>query len=198
MAGSVDISIQGLNQFLDRLKRAPKTLQDEVGRELKDGADAIVQRAKRKLSSNKTTDEGTLSRGISRVDKGPLEYEVVSAAKHSPYIEWGTKRRVSVPAELSAYAATFKGKGGGTFAEFLKAMLSWVRRKGIRFDSASRFKSGPKKGRNRQLTYEQTANMIALYILYNGIKPQPFFFNSVKEEEPNIIKHVEDVLKDIL
>lgn len=194
MAGTIDISIQGLNLFLDRIKRAPKVLQDEVGRELKDGADAIVQRAQRRAP----VDEGRLKQGISRVDKGPLEYQVVSAAKHSPYLEWGTKRRVSVPSELSAYAATFKGGGGGSFAEFLKAILSWVKRKGIRFDSASKVKSGKKKGQSRKLTYEQTADIIALYISFRGIKPQPFFFSSAKEEEPNIIKRVQDVLKDIL
>lgn len=195
MADVLTFSISG--DLLDRLKRAPDTLVQEVDRELKDGADRVASRAQRKLSSNKTTDEGGLSRGITTARAASLEYTVTSSARYSPFIEWGTKRRVKVPSHLRQYASQFIGSGGGSAAEALKAIMGWVRRKKIRFDSAARFKSGQRKGQNRQLTLEQTAYIIFHFIMINGIKPQPFFFPSLDAEAPTITKNIENVLKDI-
>lgn len=195
MADVFSFSVSG--NLLDRLKRAPQTLVQEVDRELKDGADRIMQRALRTLSSNKTIDEGGLARGISVKKEREMEYVVVSSARHSPFIEWGTKRRVKVPAGLQQYAAQFRGSSGGTAAQALKAIMGWVRRKQIRFDSATRFKSGQRKGQNRQLTLEQTAYIIFHYIMINGIRPQPFFFPSLDAEASIITKNIENVLKNI-
>lgn len=191
MANLITFSVSG--NLLDRLKRAPQTLAEEVDRELKDGADRIAGQAQRRAP----VDEGGIRRGISVAKTKQFEYTVVSSARHSPFIEWGTKRRVKIPAGLTQYAAQFRGGGGGSAAEALKAIMGWVRRKKIRFDSASRFKSGQRKGQNRQLTLEQTAYIIFHFIMINGIKPKPFFFESLNAEAPGITKNIENVLKNI-
>lgn len=193
MAEVLTFSISG--DLLDRLKRAPALLVQEVSRELKDSADRITGGAQR----DAPVDEGALRRGISNYKVSDTEYMITSAARHSPFIEWGTKRRVSVPAALQKYAQQFKGGqgNGGSVEEFLKAIMGWVRRKGIRIDSAAKFKSGQRKGKNRQLTIEQTAFIIFHFINIRGIKPQPFFFHNLTKEEPVLIKNINNVLKDI-
>lgn len=191
MADVLTLNISG--DLLDRLKRAPQTLIQEVQRELKDGADRIARNAQR----DAPVDEGALRRGITVAKVNDSEFTITSAARHSPFIEWGTKRRVKVPAGLQQYAAQFRGNAGGSAAEALKAIMGWVRRKKIRFDSAGRFKSGQRKGQNRQLTLEQTAYIIFHFIMINGIKPQPFFFEQVPKEEPILVKNLTNVLKDI-
>lgn len=191
---SIDINIIGINNFLERFKKAPQAIKQEVGRELKDGADRIAAGAIR----DAPVDEGGLRRGISAAKDNELLYRVVSAAKYSPFIEWGTRRRVSVPGALASYAAGFKGRGEGSAEEFQKAILGWVRRKGIRFDSAGKFKSGKRKGNNKQLTFEQTAMIIWLYLSFRGIKPQPFFFKNLDKERPIITGKVAAALNRVV
>lgn len=191
MADVLTFSISG--DLLDRLKRAPGLLVQEVSRELKDSADRIAGGAQR----DAPVDEGALRRGITNHKVSDTEYMITSAARQSPFIEWGTKRRVKIPSALQQYAAQFRGGGGGSAEEALKAIMGWVRRKGIKFDNATRFKSGQRKGQNRQLSLEQTAYIIFHYIMINGIKPQPFFFDKLTKEEPVLIKNINNVLKDI-
>lgn len=197
MTDILTFDFSGMKDVLDRLKRAPATLAKEVDRELKDSADRIARNAQRDAPVN----EGTLRRGITVAKIVDMQYTITSSAGHSPFIEWGTRRKVSVPAELSSYAAQFKRSSdtavSGSVGDFLKAIMSWVRRKGIRFESAGKFKSGKRKGNNRKLTIEQTAYIIFHFINIRGIKPQPFFFKNFDAEKPVLIKNVENVLKDI-
>jgi bacteriophage HK97-gp10 putative tail-component len=186
--------IKGFEDIMGRLERAPARLVEEVNRELKDSADRIARNAKR----DAPRDEGRLANAISVEKVSDTEYNVISPVSYSPFIEWGTRRKVRVPAELASYAAKFKGKTDGSVGDFLKAIIGWVKRKGIRFDSAGLFKSGKRKGKNKQLTVEQTAYIVFHFIMLNGIAPQPFFFKNLDAEKPVLLGNVTKVLKDIV
>lgn len=181
-------NVVGLDPLLQRLKNAPRQIVEEVDGELEAAADAIAGRAIK--DANKFKDEGGLQRGISVAKDKELQYRVVSAAKYSPFMEWGTKKQVSIPSSLTSYAAQFKGFKGGSKEEFLKAITGWVRRKGIRFQ-------GVVKGRTKKLTIAQTAYIIYRSILAKGVKPQPFFFHNLEIERPLLLKRVETILKEI-
>lgn len=198
MAGNFTFNVVGLDALLSRLQNAPKQIVKEVSGELLDAANNIARNAQKTLAVNKTNDEGGLSRGITVKKISDTEYAVVSAARYSPFIEWGTKKKAVIPSSLKAYAATFKGIKGGTKEQFLKAITGWVRRKGIRFDGSKTFKSGKRKGQKKKLTIEQTARLIMFSILSKGIKPQPFFFDNLAKESPVLIKRIEDVLNRII
>lgn len=185
--------IKGFQDVLTRLERAPNTIVQEVNRELKDSADRIARNAKR----DAPVDEGRLRNEISVVKVSETQYDVVSPVSYSPFIEWGTRRKVRVPSELASYAAKFKGAGTGSAADFLKAIMGWVKRKGVRFDSAGLFKSGKRKGSNKPLTVEQTAYIIFHFIMINGIAPQPFFFKNLDAEKPILLERVRKVLDNI-
>lgn len=189
------IQLKGIERLLDRIQKAPMKIKLEISRELLAGAEDIVRNAIR----DAPVDEGGLRRGISLEKKDDLNFKVVSAAEYSPFVEWGTRKKVSVPAELSSYAQTFKGaKGSGTRAEALKAITGWVRRKGIRFDSSKTFKSGKKKGQKKKLTIAETALIIFYSIMVNGVKPQPYFFKNYFEQAPIIVKRIEAVLNRVI
>lgn len=185
--------IKGFQDVLTRLERAPATIVQEVNRELKDSADRIARNAKR----DAPVDEGRLRNEISVVKVSETQYDVVSPVSYSPFIEWGTRRKARVPAELASYAAKFKGSKGGSAADFLKAIMGWVKRKGVRFDSAGLFKSGKRKGKNKPLTVEQTAYIVFHFIMLNGIAPQPFFFKNLDAEKPILLNNVRKVLDNL-
>jgi len=182
MAETLTFDVKGFRELFARLDKAPSTLVQEVQRELKDGADRIAGRALRKVPKG----EGGIARSISVQEISKTQYDVVSAAFYSAFVEWGTKSKAQIPPELAAYAAQFKGYKGGTLADFLKAITGWVRRNTIKFSGA---------GRN--LTLDETARIIMIHILKYGVKPQPFFFDGLKQEEPIILKHIEAVINDI-
>jgi len=189
------IQLKGIERLMDRIQKAPMKIKLEISRELLAGAEVIVRNAIR----DAPVDEGGLRRGISLEKKDDLNFKVVSAAEYSPFVEWGTRKKVSVPAELSSYAQTFKGaKGSGSREQAFKAILGWVRRKGIRIDSSKSFKSGKKKGQKKKLTLEQTARIIFHAIMVNGVKPKPYFFKNYFQQAPIIVKNIEAVLNRVI
>lgn len=106
------------------MKSLPDKIVKEVNGVIEDGAKVFVSLAKR----DAPVDMGVLRNSISYAPLGKTVYEVVSGAYYSPYLEWGTITKVSVPGELQAYASQFRGKGlrvtGGIFPHpfFFKQM----------------------------------------------------------------------------
>jgi hypothetical protein len=193
MAAPFTFDVRGLKDLQRRIDAAPAILRKEIDREIRDSADKIARNAQR----DAPVDEGKIRQQINVEKTEDMLYKIVSAAEYSPYVEWGTKRRAKVPSELASYASQFRGKGRGSAQEALRSILGWVRRKGIRYESAGKFKSGQRKGRNKQLSYEQTAYVIFHYIMITGIKPHPYFFKNFDAEKPRIIKNIEAVLNRI-
>jgi HK97 gp10 family phage protein len=189
------VEIQGLESLLSKLDKFPDTLRREVGRELRDGANAIARNAQR----NAPKDEGLLTRGITTVKNDTLDYDVVSAAGYSAYLEFGTKTRFNAPAELATFAAQFKSRGPKIgFDSFFLIILDWVKRKGIagRFSIKTKRRVGNK---NQQLLEDfNVAWAIALSILRKGIHPQPFFFPAFFEQRDKIVKRVETAISDAI
>jgi hypothetical protein len=99
---------------------------------------------------------------------------VYSHAFYSAYLEWGTKSKVDVPADLQQYAQQFRGKGKPSH-DFFEMILAWVNRTGIagRFSTKTRQKLNSKADKEREY---QAARAIYYSILKHGIKAHPFFF----------------------
>jgi hypothetical protein len=128
MAKGISIEVQGLAALKKKLGELPAHLVTDVDAEL-DGLSRIyVDRAQYDAPRN----FGILAGAITYKRLGEMEYEVVSGAKYSAYVEFGTITQVRVPAELMDYAAQFKGKGikktGGMPARpFFFSQLPWAR-----------------------------------------------------------------------
>jgi hypothetical protein len=171
MAKGITIDIRGLKDLQKRVGGIAPAILDNVDKAMHLAAGDFVNRA----VNDAPVDEGVLRNGISFKRVAQLEYEVVSAAFYSPYIEWGTKSKAEVPSDLQAYANQFRGKGkaGNSFFE---SILAWVHRTGItaRYSIKTRQKMNSTKA-DKEREY-QAAMAIYYSILKKGIKPQPFFF----------------------
>lgn len=161
------VRITGLKEFQKKLKNLPKEIKYEVGLETLDAAKNWEQRSKR----DAPVDQRALISGIVGSKIGEMTSQVTSSAEHSPYMEWGTRRRVRVPQNIASYAAKFRGPTGRTGAK--KAIYAWMDRVGI-----------PKEA--------QWAVFVS--IMTNGVNPQPFFFIQRPHVEREFIKSVNNIL----
>jgi len=188
----VKVNLIGFKEFADKLKAAPAKITNEVGAECEDAAKLFVRQAKRDAPKN----EGQLIGGISYTKIDSLTFEVVSAAKHSPYMEFGTKGNYQPYPGTEEYAAQFKGKGSGDYYDFLNSILDWVKKKGLHHvtNSYTGKRVGGKAAKENLLTL---ASAIAFSILRKGVKPHPFFFKQISSVRQKFINRIERVLKSI-
>ena len=168
-----NVEIRGLRELQAKISSMPKEIHKEVSAVVEAGAKKWVRDAKR----DAPVDVGFLKNGISyaQVISSPTKtaFEVVSNAEYSPYMEWGTKTKVSVPADQQSYAAEFRGSGSG---DAKKNIYNWMDRVGI-----------PKE---RQW-------LVFRSIIVNGVKPQPFFFRHKEGIKQFIEKGVMSITKAI-
>lgn len=107
MANGVRVQVSGLDKLVKKLGAIPENVKTEVDAEM----DAVSRSYVNRAAKAAPVDHGYLKNGITYDRIGMMQYEIVSAAKYSAYVEFGTITKVQVPAELVAYAAQFKGKG---------------------------------------------------------------------------------------
>jgi len=130
----------------------------------------IERNAKRMAPAN----FGKLRQSINIDINKTLFKSVFSSVRYAPYVEFGTKGNARIPSGYEAFAAQYKGKGGGTIMEMVKALTLWVKRKGI----------------DPKFTY-----VIVRAILRNGIKPQPFFIPAFEAEKPKLLSRLKKLFK---
>lgn len=107
MAKGFTIKATGLKELKKKFGKIPENVANEVDAVLAYGANDFVNRA----VNDAPVDEGYLRLNITQERKGEMNYEVVSAAPYSAFVEFGTITRVVVPTDLVDYAKQFKGKG---------------------------------------------------------------------------------------
>ncbi len=162
------VTLTGFKEFEDKLRRLPKVLAHEIDGEVEDAARLWDDLAKQDAPK----DVGTLAGLISKRKNKDMDWEVASGAGYSAFIEWGTKSRVRVPADLAAYASQFRGGGAG--AGNAKAFIyAWMKRKGI-----------PEKF--WWITFHS--------IITKGIHPHPFFFIQAPFVEKQLYTGVKRIL----
>lgn len=164
MSKSFNISVEGLAGLQTSLKNYSRAVQQQVEFEIQESANNIVNRA----VADAPVDQGLLKNQITSFQSGALTFDVVSPTDYAPYIEFGTRKRVQVPAELQSVAAQFKGSRSSAVTA-RKAIFEWCRRKGI----------------DEKLWFP-----IYRSIMTNGIRPQPYFFKQLAIERAELIKNI--------
>lgn len=170
------LEIKGLDTTIRRVEGLARSVRQDAQDELNAFADDVSRTAKRLAPG----DEGRLRGAINPIHgTGNLEASVVAAVVYAAFMEFGTRKFAAIyvatlPADWQAYAATFKGGAGGNFNEFLKAVMAWVKRKGI--DNAA-------------------AYPIALKILREGVRPQPFLYPAIQQHLPELWARLKALLK---
>jgi hypothetical protein len=189
------IQITGLDDAIRRLQTYPDRVQKQLKGELKLAAEEV-----RKLAiKDAPGDQGRLRQSITVSDQGGLTNTTTASVPYAAFQEWGTKKYVSVPTELSAYAATFKGKSVGSGGVKLdEAILAWVKRKKIAgtYSVKTQRRTGGKARREQE--DKQVAFLIARKIARDGIRAHPFFFKNVFLVRDKLGKRVPDILRKAL
>lgn len=172
MSKGFTISLSGLQPVLKKLKDTEDKIIEDIDNEFSAGTQLMALRAKQLAP----VDLGRLRGAIGAEKVGKLEYDVYCNVMYAPYVEFGTKKYVNVPADLAQYAAQFRGsKGGGTFKELQNKIIKWASRKGIS---------------------KNVAKYIAYIIATKGIKPQPFFFPAIKQHRKKMIDNIIKVIRE--
>lgn len=164
------VTITGFKEFSGKLERLSKQFPAELNEAAKFAAATWAQLADRDAPK----DFGKLSGSISPSQERVGVWDVNSPQLYSPYMEWGTKSRVSVPAELQGYASQFIGAGTGKGVKEL--IYAWVLRKGL--------------GKEAQWP-------IFISIITKGVKPHPFFFKQRPIVEKQLIGDLKQIIETL-
>jgi hypothetical protein len=170
MAQGFALDISGVKNIERAIKRIDEKATKGLSDELSASALNIQRNAKRMAPANL----GKLRQSINIDINKTLFKSVFSSVRYAPYVEFGTKGNARIPSGYEAFAAQYKGKGGGTIMEMVKALTLWVKRKGI----------------DPKFTF-----VIVRAILRNGIKPQPFFIPAFEAEKPKLLSRLKKLFK---
>jgi HK97 gp10 family phage protein len=177
-------------------------------------AKAIIQSAGDEIANEAKSlapkDLGTIAQNIFRESANLGFQAIVTAnAPESAFQEFGTGAQVDIPEGMENIASQFKGGGEttGTWEEFLKAMIEWVKRHGITgvYSVKTRKRSSSKStklanqlGSDTDNLDEQAAYLIARAILSRGLKPKPFMYPAWLKVAPRVPERLETALKEYL
>jgi hypothetical protein len=165
---SIRIDVKGLKELQAKFKEIPKNVAEEVDGAMYVAALDFVDRAQDAAPIN----VGVLKGQITSTQLAEMDWKVTSGADYSAFIEFGTRSRVQVPADLAQYAQQFKGGNGGGDAK--TAIYEWCRLKGID---------------------EKNWWWIYIKIMTVGINPHPFFFIQREPVYKQLVKDCNEAIK---
>ena len=189
------LDISNMDSVISDLNKLSEKIRTDVALEMNASALNIQYAAKRAAPVN----FGKLRNSIQLKEKiggNKVLFEVGSNLKYAPYVEFGTGGKVSIPNNYAAFANQFKGKTGGNFHEMLKALIEWVKRKGITgtYSPKTQRRTGSKTVQQKQ--NESAAYAIAISILRKGLRPQPFLIPAFESEKPKLLAKISKIIKN--
>lgn len=187
-------------------KEQTRKIKDQVQNELNKFGLSTVNDAKRLAPVY----ESQLRQHITfvpRVKDSLIEVDIIAATNYAAYVEYGTgpmaaKYVATLPKDWQAFAKRYKGKGGGSYDEFLMRIFNWVKKKKLTLNPKqyeqgdSYTKTGklrkPRKRKkvDKEKGQQQLAYLIAKKIMREGIKPQPFLFPAISTNRIKLIKNL--------
>lgn len=189
----INISAPGISDVIRDINTYSAKVQALIHAELKASVQTMVRNAKRDAPK----DMGALAGGVNYREINQTLFEYFSQSEYSGYDELGTRGRRRIPPEVQKLGIQFSNtKSSGTAEQALKFITAWVKRKGIRFESASIQKGGKRSGKNKLLSFEETAYFIFHHIMLVGIKPRPFFFPALLNETPLLQRRLEQIINN--
>lgn len=122
-------------------------------------------------------DEGRLKGAVFQ-QPGRLSSTVGDSANYASFVEFGTRKFAAayistLPADWQAFAAQYKGPGSnGTFQDFVLSLMGWCKRHGIS---------------------DKAAYPIAIKILRDGLKPQPYLYPAFNKNKDILLKELNEI-----
>jgi HK97 gp10 family phage protein len=171
MSKAVSMKVKGVDELVKQLTK----YNDQVKVDTIRAVNTTMLEVQNEAKSLAPVNYGRLRSSITTQRATPSSIEAITYvnADYAPFVEFGTKGKVEIPAGLEAYAAQFKGSGAGGFDKLLEDIEDWCRRKGI--DQSAAFP-------------------IARKIAREGIKAQPFLFPAWEKERGKLVPELEKLL----
>jgi hypothetical protein len=165
----LELKLKNIDKVFENIKSYPEDLKKVINNEFKAFGIGTVNDAKRLASVN----EGFLRNNISS-NSSDLKVSISVNVDYAAYLEFGTKSFAAsyvslLPPDWQTFAAEYKGRGGGSFKEFVMNITEWVRLKGIDI---------------------KAAYPIALKILKTGIRPHPYLLPAFEKNKIELIKNL--------
>jgi HK97 gp10 family phage protein len=176
----ITVKVEGINEMVAKLNALGANNARMANAILNAGADNIVLEAKQSAPA----DLGKIRQGIGKEQEGNT-IKIFCNAPEAIYQEFGTGPMVDVPERFSDVAQAGKDSGSGTWADFILALTGWISRHGLLNTysvKSHRVSFKATKDQNEQLAY-----VIARKILREGLKPQPFLYPALINNEKKIL-----------
>ena len=180
--------VKNLAQVLRRINQQTEDKKKEIDKVLTDGAKRIEGRAAVLAPADRGFLHGSI---IAKVDI-PFDKNIKVNAFYGPYVEFGTKSNFK-PNGRANIAAKFKGASDKK-GDFIKAIMEWVKRKGIANRTNAKGKQLPLAKKDMS-NYLSIAYAIANKIFKFGIKAQPYFYKAYDEIYPQIIQDLQKAIR---
>lgn len=180
---------------LDSLTKKIKTIQDDLTRGVAEEISASSFKIERDAKRNAPVNLGNLRNSIHAESAiNGLTGKIIVNASYGAYVEFGTGGKVSIPIGYEDFAGQFKGRGNGTMEDFIAALTLWVKRKGLAgsYSVKTQRRVGSKSIQSNQ--DEKLARFLAIKILKNGIRPQPYLIPAYEIEKPKLFKRLKTLL----
>ena len=188
------LKLEGVDGVLKEIARFRTGIKTEVDDLLQEAANEVVTRAKLAAPSN----FAELKNSIQQKREKSLKYLIFANAYHAPYIEFGTRGKVSIPAEMQDVAAEVKSREKrGNWETFSADIKVWMKKRGVGGTVIAQVKSGKRKGQFKRASkkaqsdyIDNVAFLIARSIYKNGISPQPFLYPSFLSVKGKLINDI--------
>ncbi len=189
------LKIQGIDAAIDEYKNRSENLEADVQGEL----DAWAIKTSTIAKELAPVDEGHLKQSI-HPEFEKNKASVTVNVDYAAYLEFGTRKFAAIyvatlPQDWQTFASQYRGSGGGSFGQFVMELTEWVRRKGISgtYSVKTQRRTGSKISQESE--DHEMAYRIALKIVRNGIKPQPFLYPAAKQTTPVLIQNIKKLLQ---
>ena len=190
MAGFA-LNLSGMENLTKRLK----TIEDDLTKGVAEEISASTMKIEKDAKRNAPVNIGTLRQSIhGESTLNGMTGKVTVDASYGAYVEFGTGGKVKIPSGYEEFAGQFKGKSGGSLEDFIKALTLWVKRKGLAgtYSVKTSRRLGSKS--TKQSQDEKLARFLAIKILKNGIRPQPFLIPAYEDEKPKLFNRLKKLL----
>lgn len=170
---SFKIDLVGMEDTLNKLRK----LDTEISRDVDAEIGASVLDMERSAKQFAPVNDGLLRSSISTSKVDKMTYELVSAAPYSAFMEFGTKKKFDSVTGYEKLAEAAKGKGGGSYKQFLDSLTRWVEKK-----------IGKKNARG-------IAWVIARSILVNGVKGNHYFTRGIEAHKRKMLDRIKKIVE---
>lgn len=180
---------------MENLTKMLKTIEDDLTKGVAEEISASTMKIEKDAKRNAPVNIGTLRQSIhGESTLNGMTGKVTVDASYGAYVEFGTGGKVKIPAGYEDFAAQFKGKSGGSLEDFIRALTLWVKRKGLAgtYSVKTSRRLGSKSAKQSQ--DEKLARFLAIKILKNGIRPQPFLIPAYEDEKPKLFNRLKKLL----